>query len=154
MCIVSNVWSVYFLVMCGVLLKYIYNCHTIKTGNSIHHGPRHQSQTRLLVVHPTSQVYLLEYLAPSVQILGALPLGQIAGVAQLGLLGWAAGVGSLKWGWGWGGWPRNFMDAEILPAVWYQFFNPHWVVQVCSWEGFFIVLRVCFWHQWGHFMKG
>ena len=25
---------------------------------------------------------------------------------------------------GWGSWPRNFMDAEILPAGWYQLGHP------------------------------
>ena len=50
-----SVQCAHFLVMPGVLLKYICDCRTIKTGNSTHYGPRNQIQTLLLVVHPTSQ---------------------------------------------------------------------------------------------------
>ena len=35
----------------------------------------------------------------------------------------------------WVGQPRNFMDAEIFPAIWYQLLIPNWVIQVGSWEG-------------------
>ena len=60
----------------------------------------------------------------SIPILGALPLGYIAGAVCLHVLGWAAGVGLLAWavGGGWGGWPRNLMDAEVFPVVWYWLF--------------------------------
>ena len=91
---------------------YIENCHTVKTANSRHHGPRCQSQISLLMVHPTSQGYPLEYLAPLLQIPEVLLLDLVAEAVWLGLLAgmqeW--GFWYRLWGWGWGSWPRNFMD--------------------------------------------
>ena len=46
------------------------------------------------------------------------------------------------WGWCRGGQPRNTMDAEILPTVWYWLFIPHQVIQVRSWEGLFMILSL------------
>ena len=50
-------------------------------------------------------------------------------------------------GWlvGWGGQSSYFVNAEIHPAIWYRLFRPHWVIQFCSWEIFFIIRVVsCF----------
>ena len=65
----------------------VYNCNTIKIGNSVHLGPMCQSQTSTLLVFPTRQVYPLGYSVPLVQTLGALLLGQVAGAVWLVVLG-------------------------------------------------------------------
>ena len=37
------------------------------------------------------------------------------------------------------------IDAKRFSAVWYWHLIPNQVIQVCSWEGFFVALVVYFW---------
>ena len=73
-------------------MKYI-NVTLFKTGNLVHIGPRHQSQTSPLLVHPASQVYLLGYPAP-VRLLEWHGWDSLVGLQQ-----WACWYG--LWGWSW-----------------------------------------------------
>ena len=86
---------------------------------------------------------------PSTWVTGVVCL-EVLGQA-VGLLVLAMGVGLLVWGWG--GWPRNLIDAEIFPAVQFQFLIPHGVIQFGHWEVFF-VLGFCCQCWWGGFIKG
>ena len=105
-----------------------------KNVNLIHHGPRHQSQTSLLVVHPTSQVYFLGYPAPSVQTVGALLLGQVAETPWSCCGGWITGTGC---GCGVGmaslgiSWMQKYSCCLVLAL------HPTLGCQVCNWGGSF-----------------